>query len=109
MGAVMSHPETIIPYQKASPYLLNALRKCKQNKISFVIDHIPACYLGNYKKYHIDCLKADAQKNNGDSSYSLLEKVKLKACQKCSFSSKCYGVRKDYLEFFGKDAKVKPF
>lgn len=109
MGAVRSHPETIIPYQTASPYLLNALRKCEQNKISFVIDHIPACYLGDYKKNHIDCLKADAQKNNGDSSYSLLEKVKLKVCQKCSFSSKCYGVRKDYLEFFGKDAKVKPF
>jgi MoaA/NifB/PqqE/SkfB family radical SAM enzyme len=109
IGAVRSHQEIIITYQQVSPYLLLALKKCKQNKIGFIVDHIPACYLGNYKKYHVDYLKANERQNSGDSFYSLMEKMKIEDCSQCSFCDFCCGVRKDYLDFFGKDAKVKPF
>jgi len=109
MGAAKSHPEIIVSYQQVSPYLLRAFKKCEQKKIDFIIDHIPVCYLGAYKRRHADYLKSDKQQNGGDSSYSMLEKIKLKDCQQCSFRGRCYGVRKDYLDFFGKEAEVKPF
>ncbi|MFA6285192.1 MAG: radical SAM protein, partial [Parcubacteria group bacterium] len=108
MGAARKHPEIIISYERSSPFLLKALKKCIQNKINFIVDHIPACYLGSYKQYHIDYQKTDELNNNSDSSYSTFEKIKLEACQRCSFESRCYGVRKDYLEYFGKKTIVKP-
>lgn len=109
MGAVRNHPEIIVSYQQASPYLLKALKKCKQNKIDFIVDHIPACFLGDYKEHHIDYRKTDVQNKDGDPSFSSSEKLKLEACRGCSFEGRCYGVRKDYLDYFGKDIKVKPF
>lgn len=105
MGQAKKNHQILINYEKAQPSLLRVFNKCRQLNIDFVVDHIPPCYLGDYRKHHIDYQKI----SHGEKpKYSLQEKVKLKECHCCNWFSFCYGVRKDYLEFFGRKTKVKP-
>lgn len=105
MGQAKKNPQILISYEKAQPYLLKAFRKCRELNMDFIVDHISPCYLNGYRKHHIDYQKI----SQGEKpKYSLVEKVKLKECYRCSWFSYCYGVREDYLQFFGKKVKVKP-
>jgi MoaA/NifB/PqqE/SkfB family radical SAM enzyme len=105
IGAAKKNPQILINCQKVQPYLLKAFKKCQELKIDFIVDHIPLCYLGNYKEHHIDYQKI---KKGEKPEFSLKEKVKMKECFNCSLNSYCFGVRKDYLKFFGLKTKVKP-
>ncbi|MBU2579516.1 radical SAM protein [Patescibacteria group bacterium] len=105
IGATGENPEILISYKKARPFLLEAFRKCQKFDIKFIIDHIPPCYLEEYKEHHIDYQKI----SRGEKpEYSLREKIKMIECERCSLSSYCCGVRKDYLKFFGQKTKVRP-
>lgn len=104
-GAAKKNPQILINYEKAQPYLLKVFRKCQKLNIDFIVDHIPSCYLGNYKKHHIDYQKIIKGEK---PEYSWREKTKMKECKHCNWSFYCYGVRKDYLKFFGRKTKVKP-
>jgi len=105
MGAAKKNPQILISYEKVQLYLLKAFKKCQELNIEFIADHIPPCYMGDFKRYHIDYQKI----SRGEKpEYSLREKVKPKECVNCSLNSFCCGVRKDYLQFFGKKTKVKP-
>jgi MoaA/NifB/PqqE/SkfB family radical SAM enzyme len=105
MGQARKNPQILITYEKVQPFLLRAFKKCQELNIDFITDHIPLCYLDNLVKYHIDYQKIIRGEK---PEYSLKEKMKLKECADCRLNSFCYGVRKDYLEFFGKKTKVKP-
>ncbi len=105
MGQAKKNPQILITYEKVQPYLLKAFKKCLELNIDFITDHIPLCYLDDFIKYHIDYQKIASGK---ESDVSLKEKVKLKECADCRMNHFCYGVRKDYLDFFGKKTKVKP-
>ncbi len=99
------NPQILISYQKVQPYLLKGFKKCQELNIEFITDHILLCYLGDYKKHHIDYQKI----SRGEKpKYSLREKVKMKECSGCAWSFYCCGVRKDYLKFFGQETKVLP-
>lgn len=104
-GLAKKNPQILISYQKAQPYLLMAFKKCQELNIGFITDHIPPCYLGDFKEYHIDYQKITRGQK---LEYSLREKTKLKECANCKWSSYCCGVRRDYLKFFGQEARVKP-
>lgn len=105
MGLARKNPQIIISYELAQPYLLGAFKKCRRLNIDFIVDHIPLCYLGGYKKQHIDFQKI----SRGEKpEYSLQEKVKIDRCRHCSWFSYCCGIRRDYLQFLGTKAKVKP-
>lgn len=105
MGNAQKNPQILITYEKTQPYLLKAFKKCQELNIDFITDHIPLCYLDNFIKYHIDYQKIIRGEK---PEYSLKEKVKLKECAGCRLNSFCYGVRKDYLKFYGQKTKVKP-
>lgn len=105
MGAAKKNPQILVSYQKVQPYLLRAFKKCRELDIGFIIDHIPLCYMADYKKHHIDYQKISQGEK---SEYSLQEKIKLEECRHCSWSFYCCGVRKDYLKFFDQKTKVKP-
>lgn len=105
MGNAKKNPKILITYEKVQPYLLKAFKKCQELNIDFITDHIPLCYLDDFVKYHIDYQKIIRGEK---PEYSLKEKVKLKECSDCRLNSFCYGVRKDYLEFFGNKTMVKP-
>jgi len=105
MGNARKNPQILITYEKVQPYLLKAFKKCQELNIDFITDHIPLCYLDNFIEYHIDYQKIIRGEK---PEYSLKEKVKLKQCADCRLNSFCCGVRKDYLDFFGKKTKVKP-
>jgi len=105
LGLARKNPQILIKYEKVQPYLLKAFEKCQELDIKFITDHIPLCYLGDYKNHHIDYQKI----SQGEKpKYSLQEKMKLKECEHCTWSFYCCGVRKDYLKFFGKNVKIKP-
>jgi MoaA/NifB/PqqE/SkfB family radical SAM enzyme len=105
LGLAKKNPQILISYREVQPHLLKAFKKCQELNTKFVIDHIPLCYVGNYKHHHIDYQKI----SQGEKpEYSLREKMKLKECKHCTWFSYCCGVRKDYLKFFGKNVKIKP-
>lgn len=105
IGAAQKNTQIIVSYEKAQPFLLKAFKKCQKLNINFIVDHIPLCYLGDFKSYHIDYQKIC---QGEELKYSLREKVKIAECEYCSWSSHCCGIRKDYLEFFGRQIKVYP-
>lgn len=105
MGATGENSEILISYEKARPFLLEAFKECQKLNIEFIIDHIPPCYLEEYKNYHIDYQKISSGEK---PKYSLQEKVKMLECKHCSLASYCCGVRKDYYGHFGQKTKVYP-
>lgn len=105
MGATKKNSKILISYEKARPFLSEVFRECQKLNIEFIIDHIPLCYLEEYRNYHIDYQKISRGEKPG---YSLQEKVKMLECEHCSWSSYCCGVRKDYLKYFGQKTKVYP-
>lgn len=103
--AAQKNNSVLIDYQKAQPNLLKAMAECSKLKIEFIADHIPPCYLGEFKNRHIDLIR---DSKNIDSVYSQQEKRLLADCKECSLFKVCKGVRKDYLEYFGRQAEVFP-
>lgn len=99
MGSVCGSEWMVPPYNDVQPYLLNALKKCAKYKIKFLIDHIPICYLPGFEDCHADFQKIS---EGADTYFSRKEKIKLKECRGCRLGEFCYGVRRDYIETFGK-------
>lgn len=98
LGNAKSNIWLIPKYEAVKTHLLEALNKCRKNKIGFIIDHIPTCYLADFKDCHADFIKL---KTGTGSEFSLKEKVKLGKCRECGIKQYCYGVRRDYVRLFG--------
>jgi MoaA/NifB/PqqE/SkfB family radical SAM enzyme len=90
-------------YEAVQVPLLRALQKCKAEKIDFLIDHIPICFLPGFECFHADFIKL---RDSQESVFSLREKIKLNQCFSCNLNISCYGVRKDYIDLFGKNIKL---
>ena len=105
MGFAAKNKQVLLSYENVIPYFLSALSKCKELGIDFVIDNMPICYFKNFNEHHIDVQKI----SRGEKlTYSLYEREKLNRCAGCRLSSRCCGVDKDYLRFFGKKSAVRP-
>lgn len=105
MGSVRTYPELIPEYEKVGGTLLRAMKKCKKNRIDFLVDHIPPCYLSEFYINHVDILKSKNEKFN---QLANKEKSKIKQCAGCRLEGICWGVRKDHLDYFGEKMKVYP-
>lgn len=106
-GATEDNLWLVPRYEQVEPFLALALKKCKNHKIDFIVDHIPPCFLREFAEYHIDLIKIKI-KANLELEKSLEEKQKIKACNACKLNKFCCGIRKDYLNLFGRRVKVKP-
>ena len=98
MGAAKNNKDIIPRYTDVTPFLYRAFKILKKNKIKFVFDHIPICFLKEYKEYSVDFLKI---KNNISGEYSS-EKEKIKECMTCNLKKHCPGPRKDYIDLYKK-------
>lgn len=105
MGAVTTNKDIVVEYEKTVPFLKKAFKKCKNLSIDFVFDHIPLCYLSDYKDYHIDYQKFS---QGIKPEYSKREKHKVKECKKCIYQNSCCGISSNYLKYFNNKVKVQP-
>jgi len=85
-------------YKSVSPFLKKALASCQKNSISFIVDHIPMCFLGNFAESHIDYKKIVS---GFGQRYAAKEKQKIAQCRNCRYFDSCSGVRVDHLSAFG--------
>lgn len=104
VGAILQNKDILVRYEEAAPYLKQAFNTCKNKKLDFCFDHIPFCYIKEYKEKHVDYQK---NKNSQEASYARREKKKLPECEECNISNRCFGVRRDYLNFF--NPRLNPF
>ena len=104
MGGVLKRPYLLPSYEEVSPFLQEAFRLCEINGIDAITDHIPPCFLGRYYAKNVDYIKTG---EGADTSLPESEKKKLPACEGCSFGSRCFGPREDYMQV-KKTLDVKP-
>lgn len=71
------------------PFLAKSYDKHK-NRVRFLFVEYPACVFDKkYRAMAFPCLEENPQKK------------KIRLCQKCSYSDKCNGISKDYLNLYG--------
>lgn len=92
MGAATK--EMVPDYKDAVPYLQKTMHYCKENRINFLVDHIPICYLNGFEEYHPDVEKIV----NKISGYYLEEKEYVGGCKSCTLKVICKGPRKDHIK-----------
>ncbi len=96
IGAAENNKKIIPRYGEVVPFLEKAFHILKKNKIPFVFDHIPICFLKSFKEFSVDYSKI---KNNILGEYSR-EKEKIKECSNCELKEHCPGPRKDYMDLY---------
>jgi MoaA/NifB/PqqE/SkfB family radical SAM enzyme len=90
--------ELIMPrFEDAAPHLNAAFKVCRELGVKFDVDHIPVCFVLDYKDHHADYRKMRENK----SGVHLSEKQKIADCDGCAMRSACPGPRKDYIEVYG--------
>ncbi len=105
-GNVLKNPKAIVSSMtEVSPYLKKALEIGLKKIPCFVYNMVP-CVLPGYEDVINDISQADTYLRGPDFECSIDEnrrkmKVKSKACEKCKYNNKCYGVWKNYADFFG--------
>lgn len=92
IGLAKDNKDLVPKYEQVSPYLINALKKCK-DQFKVLIDHIPLCYITGFEKMHADVGKIMSNKNQYFN-----EKEHVKSCNQCTLNKICLGPRKDYIE-----------
>jgi MoaA/NifB/PqqE/SkfB family radical SAM enzyme len=106
MGRAKGNKQVMPRFQDAAPHLNEAFRECKRLKIDFDIDHIPVCFMMDFKEHHADYRKMREHK----PGVHLSEKQQVADCDAFVMREGCPGPRKDYLEIYGSltDGLVKP-
>ncbi|MCX5783222.1 MAG: radical SAM protein [Elusimicrobia bacterium] len=88
----------IVPkYEQVSPFLIKALKKCRELKLRCEVDHIPLCFMRDFKSLNVDYGKM----LSGQSGLFRKEKKKIKICATCPDRKFCAGARADYLAIYG--------
>ncbi len=98
IGAAKDNKKIIPKYSDVAPYLTKAFEVFKKNKIKFIYDHIPICFLSGFEKNSVDYNKIT---NDTKGDY-LFEKEKVAECKYCPHNIKCPGPRKDYIKLYKK-------
>ena len=90
--------ELVMPrFEEAAPFMNAAFKACKELAIQFDVDHIPVCFVIDYKDHHADYRKMREHK----PGVHLAEKQQIAECEGCVMREACPGPRRDYLEVYG--------
>ena len=90
--------ELVMPrFEEAAPHLNAAFKACREAGIEFEVDHIPVCYVIDYKDHHADYHKMREHK----PGVHLAEKQQVADCSGCVMADCCPGPRRDYVEVYG--------
>jgi len=107
----------IVRYPELEPYLINALKYCKENSIQVRIDGIPLCYLNGFFDYVSDSLEREynftedfiesKRKIYSDKEYEGKEHIKTDRCNNCALFNNCKGLYEFYFTLYG-DSDLNP-
>lgn len=97
MGRAKGNKQVMPRFSDAAPYINEALKLCRELGIGFDIDHIPVCFLMDYKEHHADYRKMRDHK----PGVHLAEKQQVADCDACVMREVCPGPRRDYIEIYG--------
>lgn len=97
MGRAKGNAQVMPRFQDAAPFLNAAFRRCRELGVDFDIDHIPVCFMMEFKEHHADYRKMRERK----PGVHLSEKQQVADCEGCVMRDICPGPRKDYLEIYG--------
>ena len=98
MGRAKGNASVMPRFRDAAPHLTQAFRACDELGIDFDIDHIPVCFVIDWKHRHADYRKMLA----AQPGRHLAEKQKIEDCDGCAMRAVCPGPRKDYIEVYGR-------
>jgi MoaA/NifB/PqqE/SkfB family radical SAM enzyme len=104
MGRAKGNKRVMPRFQDAAAPLNAAFRLCKELGVDFDIDHIPVCFMMDFKEHHADYRKMKEAK----PGVHLSEKQQIADCDACAMRDGCPGPRKDYQEIYGALTEVKP-
>jgi molybdenum cofactor biosynthesis enzyme MoaA len=102
MGRAKGNKMVMPRFEEAAPQLNAAFKECDRLGIGFDIDHIPVCFLMDFKEHHADYRKMQEAK----PGVYLAEKQKVADCDSCVMREFCPGPRRDYLEVYGEEGVV---
>ncbi|PCI32948.1 MAG: hypothetical protein COB53_12355 [Elusimicrobia bacterium] len=97
MGRAKGSLNVIPRFEDAAGPLNAAMKKCMDYGIKFDVDHIPVCFVRDYKDHHADYQKMQDEQ----TGVHLTEKQKTGECEGCDLASWCPGPRRDYVELHG--------
>jgi MoaA/NifB/PqqE/SkfB family radical SAM enzyme len=97
MGRAKNNRRVMPRFRDAAPYLNRAFELCEALGVDFDVDHIPVCFVLDWKEHHADYRKMRA----AAPGRHLLEKQQIADCDGCAMREVCPGPRKDYIEVYG--------
>lgn len=97
MGRAKGSLGVIPKFEEAAGPLNAAMKKCVDAGIRFDVDHIPVCFVRDYKDHHADYRKMRLEQ----PGVHLTEKQKTGECEGCDLAAWCPGPRRDYVEVHG--------
>jgi MoaA/NifB/PqqE/SkfB family radical SAM enzyme len=93
MGRAKGEKRVIPAYRVAAPYLNAAMSRCRELGLRFEVDHIPVCFVREFKEQHADYRKMRAK----TPGVHLEEKRPVAECDGCGLRPFCPGPRVDYV------------
>ena len=97
MGRAKNNQLIMPRFRDAAPYLNRAFRLCAKLGVNFDVDHIPVCFVMDWKDNHADYRKL----RTSQPGRHLAEKQQIADCDGCAMKDACPGPRKDYIEVYG--------
>ncbi len=94
-------------FREAMPFVREAFRAGMRAGVrTLLTSQIPPCVLGDMRKYWYTLCSLDLLIVTPGNSFRAEDSpfeggMRLPVCERCSFSSSCLGVRKDYLDIYG--------
>lgn len=96
MGKAQDNARLVPRYEEAAPFLNEGMRRARELGLEFMVDHIPVCFVRDFKDRHADYQKMI----QGRPGVYLVEKQQVAACESCSLKPHCPGPRVDYLDIY---------
>ncbi len=97
MGRAKNNRLIMPAFRDAAPHLNRAFRACAELGVDFDVDHIPVCFVLDWKDHHADYRKMRERA----PGRHLAEKQQVADCDGCAMREACPGPRKDYIEVYG--------
>jgi MoaA/NifB/PqqE/SkfB family radical SAM enzyme len=97
MGRAAGDPGVMPRFRDAAPFLNAAMRRCAEVGVKFDVDHIPVCFVMDFKDHHADYRKMREHK----PGVHLAEKQQVADCDGCAMRDACPGPRRDYIAIYG--------
>jgi MoaA/NifB/PqqE/SkfB family radical SAM enzyme len=97
MGRAKNNRLVMPAFRDAAPHLRRAFALCDQLGVKFDVDHIPVCFVLEWKDRHADYRKM----RDLVPGRHLAEKQQVADCDDCAMREACPGPRKDYIEVYG--------